>query len=168
LVSTFAANGEAATLATVTPSTWNSTWLTPTLSVALAVICSVPVSPSASAAGAVNATVGGCVSALDGLIVTDTAALVVAMPQLSVARAVRLCMPVLVGVQLIEWGAAVSSPILVLPSKNSTRAIVPSLSFAVALTVSGVPTLPVPPPAGALNATLGALPAGPVSVNSAV
>ena len=86
-------------------------------------------------------TVGGCVSAVDGLIVTDTAALVVAPPPLSVARAVSVCTPVVDGVQLTEYGAVVSAaPIGVLPSKNCTLAIVPSLSLAVAVSVIGVPT----------------------------
>src|SRR2546423_10761740 len=46
----------------ITPSTWNSTPATPTLSPAVAVTDSVPVRASAKSAGAVSVAVGTCVS----------------------------------------------------------------------------------------------------------
>ena len=77
-------------------------------------------------------------------MVTVTAALVVAMPQLSVARAVSVCVPAADGVQLTEYGALASAlPMAVAPSKNTTLAMLPSLSDAVAVRVIGVPTVPL-------------------------
>ena len=99
--------------------------------------------PLANDAGSVMLTVGGCVSPVAGLIVTETAALVTTIPQLSVARAVRVCVPAGAGVQLTEYGALVSAaPIAVLPSKNCTLVTMPSLSPALAISVIGVPTVP--------------------------
>lgn len=102
-------------------------------------------------------------------MVTVTAALVVAMPQRSVARAVTVCAPAEDGVQLTEYGALASAlPIVVVPTRNTTLAMLPSLSDAVAVSVIGVPTLPLLLWAGAERATEGALLAGPVSVKVAV
>ena len=85
------------------PSTWNSTPVTPTLSVAVAESETMPVSPVARFAGVARVTVGAMASAPPGgLTATFTALLVVAAPRESVARAVMLCVPVLAGVQLSE------------------------------------------------------------------
>ncbi len=63
----------------------------------------MPVRPAARSAGAVSVAVGAVLSPPpDGPTVTLTAALVVAAPCESVARAVRLCTPVVAGVQLSE------------------------------------------------------------------
>ena len=116
-----------------------------------------------------KATVGGCVSPVAALIVTVTAALVAALPQLSVARAVSVCVPAADGVQFTEYGALASAlPMAVAPSKNTTLAMLPSLSDAVAVRVIGVPTVPLLLLAGAMSATEGALLAGSLSTNVAV
>ena len=83
---------------TCTPSTWNSTLTTPTLSLAFAARLIVPVRPAAKLAGDVSVAVGDAVSLVGRPTVTVTAALGVARPRLSVARAVRLCAPTVVGV----------------------------------------------------------------------
>jgi hypothetical protein len=58
-VSTVVLYGAAVSVAPCfTPSTWNSTPVTPTSSVAVAVNASVPVSPAAKAAGAVSVATG--------------------------------------------------------------------------------------------------------------
>ena len=75
---------------TATPSTWNSTLDTPTLSLAVAVKARLPARPLAKGAGVLMAMVGGWVSALGVLTDTATAALVAVAPLSSVARAVRL------------------------------------------------------------------------------
>ena len=148
-----------------TPSIWNSTLITPTLSLALALKATVPPSPLAKAAGALMVTVGGWVSALGALTVTATTALVVLAPWLSVARALRLRLPAALGVQFSAKGALVSSPSRVVPSKNCTRATLPSLSLALAVSVTATPVVAV---AGALSVTLGAwLSSGPRSTKVA-
>ena len=130
----------------------------------------MPARLSAKATGSTMLTVGGWVSEVDELIVTRTAALVVAPPRSSVARAVSMCTPVVDGVQVTENGAVVSAaPIAVPPSKNCTLAIAPSVSLALAVSVIGVPGLPVLLLAGAVMATVGgALTAGPTSMKTAV
>ena len=72
------------------PSIWNCTLATPTLSLAFAETVTVPVTV-APLVGDVIDTVGGVVSVL--LTVIDTATLVVLFPAVSVAMAVRLCLP---------------------------------------------------------------------------
>src|SRR5437763_2105506 len=151
---------------TGTPSTWKSTLCTPTLSLAFADSVIVPSRPDARLAGAVSAMVGGWVSPTGSLMFTVCALEVVVAPLLSVARAVSVCAPDVAGVHEMLYGLDASSPIFVAPSKNSTLAIVPSLSEAVALSVIGVPRVPV---AGADSATLGGwFTTGPMSVKFAV
>src|SRR5687768_15003354 len=130
----------------------------------------MPVRPSANAAGSTMVALGGCVSALERLMVTVTTALVAVLPRSSVARAVNVCTPVVTGVQRTENGGSVSAaPSGVAPSKNCTLATVPSLSVAVADSVIGVPGFPVLLFAGAVSATAGgALIAGPASMKTAV
>ena len=65
-------------------------------------------------------TTGGCVSLEPGVTVNETGADVVCAFRLSVARAVRLRVPVVVGVQVMLYGLVASLPIGVVPSKNST------------------------------------------------
>ena len=84
----------------VTPSTWNVTPTTPTLSLAVAVRFTAPESPVVPSVGAVSWTVGGVPSAPGATTVTLTGAEVVVAPPLSVARAVRLCAPSVLGVQV--------------------------------------------------------------------
>ena len=94
---------EVSTAPRVTPSIWNSTPVTATSSLAVAETTTMPVRPAERSAGAASATVGAVGSApAGGLTVTLTAVLVVAAPRESVARAVRLCAPVPVGVQPSE------------------------------------------------------------------
>jgi hypothetical protein len=89
-----------ATAPICTPSIWNSTPVTATSSAAVAVRAIVPASPLARLRGVASVAVGGVASAPPGPTATLTAALVVVAPFESVARAVRLCAPLLVGVQL--------------------------------------------------------------------
>ena len=83
-----------------TPSIWNSTLATATLSVAFAATEIVPVRPGARFAGAVSVAVGATPSSGGGggTMNTVTAALVVAAPCASVARAVSVCGPAASGV----------------------------------------------------------------------
>jgi hypothetical protein len=60
----------------------------------------VPARPLARFDGAVNVATGACPSLPGGLIVTVTAALVVLAALLSVARAVRVRVPVVAGVHV--------------------------------------------------------------------
>jgi hypothetical protein len=89
--------------------------------------------------------------------VTVTGFDVVVVPAESVARAVKatLAGPVALGVQLTEYGGVELVPILVVPAKNSTEAIlrpVPAVALAVTLTAVPAGTEPV----GAVIATVGA------------
>src|SRR5580658_3558301 len=72
------------------PSTWNCTLATATLSEALAVTVMVP-ETVAPEAGEVMETLGGVVSAL--FTVMETAELVALLPAVSMATAVRECLP---------------------------------------------------------------------------
>ena len=90
---------------------------------------------------------------IGGLTVTTTAVLVVIAPRLSVARAVRLWAPTVVGVHENEYGLVVSAPRLVVDaSKNSTLATLSSLSAAVAVSTIATPVVPM---AGAVSVTVG-------------
>jgi len=153
-------------MASGTPSIWNSKLATTTLSAASARNATMPVRPSAKFSGSTMLTIGGCVADIATSIVTDTAALVAVPPRSSVARAVKRCTPVVEGVQLTEYGSVVTAtPMAVLPSKNCTLLMVPPLSLALAVSVIGVPGLPVLLFAGAVKATVGgALMADPASV----
>ena len=64
-----------------------------------------------------------------------TAALVVTAPALSVERAVSTWLPVGTFLHVKEYGALVSWPSTLVPSRNSTLATLPSGSLAVAVTV---------------------------------
>jgi len=64
-----------------------------------------------------------------------TAALVVKAPALSVARTVSTWFPTETFLQMYEYGAVVSWPSTVVPSRNSTLVTCPSLSVAVAAIV---------------------------------
>ena len=55
-----------------------------------------------------------------GVTVNDTGGDVVCAPTLSVARAVRLRVPMVVGVQMMLYGLVASLPMGVVPSRNST------------------------------------------------
>ena len=100
--------------------------------------------------------------------VTPMIAEVVLAPRLSVARAVRLRAPVPEGVQLTPYGALLSVPIAVVPSRNCTELTVPSESAAFAVMVTGTPVVTVAPFVGAVIATVGGTFAAPTSVNVAV
>ena len=143
---------------TCIPSTWNSTLATPTLSVAVAVSVSAPVRPAARLTGAVSVATGACESPAAAATVTAATGLAAeARPRLSVATTVRLCTSAVLGVQARVNGRTSTSPIFVVPSKNSTLVTLPSLSVAVAVRVTATPTVPV---GGAFNVAVGALLAG--------
>src|SRR5207248_1736554 len=83
-----------------------------------------------------------------------TGADVVVAPALSVALAVRVCLPPQ-AVQVMLYGADVSWPSGVEPRKNSTFATVPSVSDAAAAMVIAVPAANVAPLVGLVTLTLG-------------
>jgi hypothetical protein len=89
--------------------------------------------------------------------VTDTAELVPTLPPESVARAVIETLPsgTEVESQVMEYGAVVSVPTTVEPTRNCTWAT-PLVSEAVALIGTLVPDT-VAPAAGAVTATVGAV-----------
>src|SRR3954470_4860865 len=108
--------------------------------------------------GVVMAAVGGVVSppppvAFD--TVTVTAADVVVLPAASRATAVSVCVPFVAVVvfHAIEYGAVVSSAPRFAPSTLNCTPATPTLSAAVALTVTVPDT--VVPPAGPLIVTVG-------------
>ena len=133
------------------PSSRNCTPTTPTLSAAVAVTVIVPLTV-APLAGDVRLTVGGVLS-FD--TVTVTAADVVTLPAASRATAVRLCDPLVAVVVFhgTEYGAAVSSVPMLAPSRRNCTPTTPTLSAAVAVTVT-VP-LTVAPLAGDVSAVVG-------------
>src|SRR5512134_1602880 len=108
----------------------------------------------APAAGDVSVTVGNWLAA--PVTVTDTPLLGTVEPMLSVACAVSVRVPAVVGVQVMEYGGAVRSPIVVEPSKKRTRWIVPSGSDAGAASVTVVPATIVEPPDGEGSVLVGA------------
>ena len=117
------------------PSNKNCTPTTPTLSVALALTVTVALTV-APFAGAVIATVGGVVSVFD--TVTTTAADVAVFPAASRARAVNVCEPLLVVVvfHATAYGAVVSSAPSAPPSSRNCTPATPTLSEALAVTVT--------------------------------
>src|SRR5439155_550738 len=144
------------------PSTWNCTPTTPTLSVAVADTVTVP-DTLAAGAGAVSATVGGAVSAT----VTLTAAVAV-WPAASRATALTLCAPGAAsdGAHAIEYGAAVTSAPRFVPSSLNCTPTTPTLSVAVADTVTVPDTLAAG--AGAVSATVGGATSATVTLTAAV
>ena len=74
---------------TFAPSSWNCTLATPTLSVALAATVTGPDS-DAPLVGEVRVTTGGVVSGMVLSTLTATAALVVELPVVSTATAVKM------------------------------------------------------------------------------
>ena len=143
-----------------TPSIWNSTLATATLSVAVAVTRR-PARPLARFAGAVSATVGGTPSSAGGGGTTSTvaAALVVAAPRVSVARAVSVCGPLRRRPRQRVRARRVLAEERA-PSKNSTLATPSSASAAVAVRLTAPPWITV---AGAASVTVGARLAAGVS-----
>ena len=135
----------------VAPSRRNCTPTTPTLSAAVAVTVTVPLTV-APLAGDVRLTVGGVLS-FD--TVTVTAADVVTLPAASRATAVRLCDPLLavVVVHGTEYGAAVSSAPSAAPSRRNCTPTTPTLSEALPFTAT-VPRT-VDPGTGDAMLTLG-------------
>src|SRR5438552_611852 len=116
-----------------TPSSLNCTPTTPTLSVALALTVTVPLT-EASAAGAVMDTVGGVVSFVT---VTLIAAEVAVFPAASRATAVSVCTALLAVVVFHErvYGAVVTSAPRFTPSSLNCTPTTPTLSVAFAETV---------------------------------
>src|SRR5207248_818390 len=91
------------------------------------------------------------------LTVTVTAEEAAAFPAASRARAVRVCDPLAAAVlsQVTAYGAAVSSAPRVAPSSRNCTPATPTLSEALAETVTGPET--VSPSAGAVSDTAGAV-----------
>ena len=118
---------------TFAPSTWNCTLATPTLSEAVALTVTVPLTV-ALFAGEVIDTVGGVVSLL--LTVTFTPALVVLLPAESFATAVSVWLPFETDVLLHEklYGEFVSAVPTFAPSTCNCTLATATLSEAVALT----------------------------------
>ena len=144
------------------PSTLNCTPTTPTLSLALAATVIV-LDTVAPPAGAVTETAGATVSLNT---VTVTAADVLALPAASRATAVNVCEPLVPVVVVHEtaYGAVVSNAPMFTPSRRNWTLATPTLSDAVALTVTVPPT--VAPAAGAEIATAGAVLSSVVNVKS--
>src|SRR5216684_818107 len=109
--------------------------------------------------GDVMAAVGGVVSP-PVPTVTVTGADVVVLPAASRATAVSVCAPLVAAVvsHATEYGAAVSSAPTFEPSSLNCTPTTPTLSLAVAVTVTVPDT--VEPPAGAVSATVGAVVSG--------
>ena len=137
-----------------TPFSLNCTPATPTLSDADAVIVAVPVRVD-PAEGVVMDTVGWVLSVTELLTVTDRDVEVVVLPAASRATARRVCVPLAVApvFQLMENGNVVSADPRLAPSRVNWTLATPTLSDAVAETVT-VP-LTVAPEAGALRLTEG-------------
>src|SRR5713101_2256127 len=138
----------AATLASVTPK---GAAVTVPASVAPSKKSTLAMVPSESLAVAVTVIVAGAVNTalLAGPVIVAvggvstmilTAADVVLAPTSSVALAVSVCVPVAGLIRVTPYGAAVSVPTSIAPSKKSTFATVPSLSVALAAreTLAGV------------------------------
>src|SRR5262249_55460772 len=127
---------------------------TPTLSLAVAVTVTDVPDTVAPPAGLVIATDGGVVSAL--LTVTVTPADVVRLPAASRATAVSACEPLatVVVFHVKVYGATVRSAPTLAPSPPNCTPATPTLSLAVAVTVTDVPDT-VAPPAGLVIATDG-------------
>src|SRR5439155_327802 len=141
---------------TLAPSTLNWTPATPTLSAALADTVIVP-ETVAPFAGEVMLTVGAVVS-LATVIVTG--AEVMRLPAASRAATVRVCEPLVAVVVFQETakGAAVSSVPSAAPSSKNCTPATPTLSAALAVTVSVPET--VAPLAGELMLTVGGVVSG--------
>ncbi len=92
----------------------------------------------------------------DAFTVIVTPADIVAAPLLSVAFAVRMYVPVTTLDHTHRYGAAIATPRFVGPLKNSTLAIVPSMSEAVASIAMLVGVVNAAPFVGLIIATLGA------------
>src|SRR6185295_10825992 len=140
----------------VVPSSLNCTPATLTLSDAVADTVTAVPDTVAPPAGADIVTVGGVVSVLL-LTVTVTVPLVVVLPAASraVADSVWLPLAAVVEFHTIEYGLVVSSaPMFVVPSSLNCTPATPTLSDAVADTVTVVPDT-VAPPAGADIVTAG-------------
>src|SRR5439155_1226574 len=144
------------------PSTLNCTPTTPTLSVAVADTVTVP-DTLAAGAGAVIATVGGATSAT----VTLTAAVAV-WPAASRATALTLWAPGATRAvsHTIEYGAAVTSAPRFTPSSLNCTPTTPTLSVAVAETVTVPETLAAG--AGAVSATVGGAVSATVTLTAAL
>src|SRR5437899_5872653 len=119
------------------PSSLNWTQATPTLSVALAEIVTVPATV-APATGAIREIVGGVLST-----VTLTAAVVAVLPAVSRATAVKVWEPLAASVvfQEMAYGAAVTSAPRLTPSRLNCTPATPTLSVALAARVSVPPTV---------------------------
>src|SRR5439155_3411576 len=131
----------------------------PTLSVALAETVTVP-AIEAPATGAVMETAGGVVSGTGLLTVTFTAAVVAELPAASLATALTLWLPFALTVvfQDIEYGAVVTSAPRFTPSSLNCTPTMPTLSMALAETVT-VPATEAPA-TGAVMETAGGVVSG--------
>ena len=148
--------------ASETPLTKNSTEAAvPSLSAAVAMMLVVLLAMMlAPAAGLVMATVGAALP----VTVATTCAEVAAFPTLSIARAVRVYCPGLVGVQSVWNGKTVSAAPSGWPlTKNWTLATATS-SVALATIVRVLLTTMLEPVAGLVIATVGALGLGSETV----
>ena len=105
-------------------------------------------------AGPVIETAGGVASPLATVMVTVVA--VAVLPAASRATAVNVWLPLeaVVEFQVVEYGVAVSSAPRLTPSSLNCTPTTPTLSVAVAETVTAVPDT-VAPLAGAVIATVG-------------
>src|SRR6266571_4153594 len=139
--------------------------MVPTASVAVALKLMVAgAAKTAFAAGTVmfagapsTALLGGAVMLTPGGASTRmlTAAEVVLKPRLSVARAVSACVPAARLERVTLKGAAIAVPTSAAPSKKSTFATVPSVSDALALTVTLAGAMKSALLAGAVMLTVG-------------
>src|SRR6266404_1196999 len=84
-----------------------------------------------------------------------TGAEVTAAPDPSVALAVRMVAPLTSSFHVVEYGAAVASPIFAGPAKNSTLAIPSSGSLAAAVIGTLAPTVMSKPSAGVMIVIVG-------------
>lgn len=91
------------------------------------------------------------------LAVTETALEVTVALLESITLAVMLKLPAAVGTQVTEYGAVVSVPTIVVPTRNCTWAMVaPAPAVAVAVSETLEPTVTTAPAAGAETETVGA------------
>src|SRR5207248_2814747 len=137
------------------PSSLNWTPTTATLSAAFADTAALADTVDPPAGAAID-TVGGVVSLLT---VTFTAADVAWLPAASRARAASVCapLPTLPEFHVIEYGAVVTSAPTAAPSSRNCTPATPTLSDAVAETVTLAPAT-VAPLAGAVIDTVGGVP----------
>jgi hypothetical protein len=123
----------------------------------LALAVSVTGTPCArvvATVGEVKATVGTA-----AVTVIFTGEDVAVVPVESVTRAVRDAAPATVGVQAIEYGGAVATPIWVAPAKKATWVMeAPELAVGTATTVVSVFATTDVPPSGAESEIVGANP----------